>query len=362
MQDPGQRIGWFGGQRIGYRTGVATPLVIGVDAGATSTRCLIATLDGAPVARGSAGGANRWSSAGQPSDTLAAALRSVLSHVDPTLVRLGVVGVPGAGLTGTPTVRRAAEAAWRAAKLGGEVVTVTDLEVAFAAGTASQAGLLLLAGTGAVAAAFREGAVLHRCDGYGWLFGDEGSAVWIGRAALRSVLAGLDGRAPPTALIETVTELLVGSEAAPADPGDHAQVLISAAYTIPPADLGRLAPLVSAAAAAGDPAAREIVDEAVARLLHSLETVAHIAPGQTSPVVLAGSVLLSPGPVADAVRAGVRGRFGAEAMAARDGAAGAAAMAIARLRGEPVPADVHARLTEGAAHARPVAPHRPVRR
>jgi hypothetical protein len=58
-------------------------------------------------------------------------------------------------------------------------------------------------------------------------------------------------------------------------------------------------------------------------------------------------VLLGGGPVADAVRAGVERRYGVAPAAAADGAAGAAALAIARLRGEPVPATVHSRLTAG---------------
>jgi hypothetical protein len=64
-------------------------------------------------------------------------------------------------------------------------------------------------------------------------------------------------------------------------------------------------------------------------------------------VVLAGSVLLSPGPVARAVRAGVVERTGTEPRAAIDGAGGAAAMAVARLSGAPVSATVHSRLTGG---------------
>ena len=65
-------------------------------------------------------------------------------------------------------------------------------------------------------------------------------------------------------------------------------------------------------------------------------------------MVLAGSVLLSPGPVADGVRAGVRHRWGVAPDLGSDGAAGAAALAIARLRGRAVPAQVHARLTGAA--------------
>jgi glucosamine kinase len=349
---------------------VTGPLVVGVDAGGTTTRCVIATVDGAIIARGRAGGANQRSSAGSPAEALAAALRAactdavtlpdgMLTGVDPSAVAYGVVGAAGAGGAGQAAAQRAAETAWREVGLAGRVVTATDLEVAFAAGSPSRDGLLLLAGTGAAAASFHDGALRHRCDGYGWLLGDEGGAVWLGREALLAVLAALDGRGTPTSLTATVTGVLLDGSP-PEDPDAHAQALIGAAYAGPPAALGRLAPLVSTAALAGDELAGRLVSTAAKRLLSSLTAVANRAaaagrhhsqaeeagsPILTNPVVLAGSVLLSPGPVADLVRAGVREHFGVEPRDARDGAAGAAALAIAALTGHAVSAEVHARLT-----------------
>jgi N-acetylglucosamine kinase-like BadF-type ATPase len=327
-------------------------LVVGVDAGGTATRCLVATLDGTVVARGAAGGASQRSSTHRPADPLAAALRSALSEVDKRDIAGGIVGAAGAGAAGRKVACEAASSAWRSVGLPGDVALVTDLEVAFAAGTARDTGLLLLAGTGAVAAAFRGGAVRRRCDGYGWLLGDEGSAVWIGREGLRRVLAALDGRGPATSLTPAVSAVLLDADAGEdtgeytggSDPEAHAQSLLNVAYAMPPAQLGRLAPVISSAAAAGDPVAREIAGAATDLLLHALDTVAR---DQRTPavVVLAGSVLLSAGPVAAGVRAGIRERFGVEPALARDGAAGAAFLAIVRVRGTAVPPGVHARLT-----------------
>ena len=53
----------------------------------------------------------------------------------------------------------------------------------------------------------------------------------------------------------------------------------------------------------------------------------------------------TPAPVADLVRAGIRERFEAAPAEAHDGAAGAAALAIAALTGAPAGDMVHARLT-----------------
>jgi N-acetylglucosamine kinase-like BadF-type ATPase len=324
-------------------------LVVGVDAGATTTRCMIATLDGVVVGRGTAGGANPNSSGGELTGTLGAALGAALRTVDGSLVRLGVVGAAGSAGAGHEVFRLAAARAWAGAGLTGEISTVTDLEVAFAAGTADPDGVLLLAGTGALAARFAGGVLVRRCDGYGWLLGDEGSAVWIGVRALRAALAALDGRGEPTVLVgEACERLTVGrptgelTALSGAEREDLAQALLAAGFATPPAALGGLAPAVSAAADAGDLVARRITAAAVAKLLHTFDTVEPPAGGA---VVLAGSVLLSSGPVARAVRAGVVARTGVEPREAVDGAGGAAAMAVARLTGGRLQPAVHARLT-----------------
>ncbi|SNY38548.1 N-acetylglucosamine kinase [Paractinoplanes atraurantiacus] len=346
---------------------MSATLVAGLDAGATTTRCVIATLDGAVVGRGTSGGANRNSSSGEISAALAAALTEASATVDRADVRLGVLGAAGSAGAGREAFRAAAIQAWRTAGLTGEVVTVTDLEVAYAAGTTAPDGVLLLSGTGALAARFIGGTVQRRCDGYGWLLGDEGSAVWIGIQALRAALAALDGRGEWTSLVRAAHRhfgVEVGGNpheaAAPAEEdaaGEQvvagsvgaerlAQELLAVGFAVAPAALGGLAPAVSAAADGGDAVAGRICEEAARRLLHTYDSV---GPPPGAAVVLAGSVLLGPGPVGRAVRAGLEARGVVRPRAALDGAGGAAALAIGRLTGIPVPPVVHRRLT-GSRH------------
>jgi len=305
-------------------------MVVGIDAGASTTRCVVATLDGAVVGRGAAGGANRNSSGGDASAALGAALTAALGDLDRTRVRLGVLGAAGSAGAGRDAFRAAADRAWRDAGLTGEAVTVTDLEVAYAAGTAEPDGVLLLSGTGALAARFARGVLRRRCDGYGWLLGDEGSAVWIGVRALRAVLAALDGRGEPTALLDAACAHFGIRPDGVAE--DVAQALLAAGFAAVPAALGRLAPAVSAAGESGDPVAGRICAAAAGRLLHTFDSV---GPPPGAVVVLAGSVLLSPGPVGRAVRAGLLARTAAEPRAALDGAGGAAALAVGLLTGAP---------------------------
>nr|GID81261.1 N-acetylglucosamine kinase [Actinoplanes derwentensis] len=314
-------------------------MVIGVDAGATTTRCVVATVDGTVVGRGAGGGANRNSSGGEVSASIETALTGALRSVDRAAITAGVLGAAGSSGLGRDAFRAEAGRAWRAAGLTGEMGTVTDLEVAFAAGTPDRDGVLLLAGTGALAARFAGGVLDRRCDGYGWLLGDEGSAVWIGVRALRAVLAALDGRGEPTVLVEAArTHFRVP----PADPEEAAQGLVAATFAVPPALLGGFAPAVSAAAEQDDAVAARICAAATGRLLHTFDRV---GPPSAAVVVLAGSVLLTPGPIARQVRAGLLARTGVQPRSALDGAAGAAALAISRITGAPVAPVIHAKLT-----------------
>ncbi|MFD0537747.1 hypothetical protein ACFQY7_32330 [Actinomadura luteofluorescens] len=52
---------------------------------------------------------------------------------------------------------------------------------------------------------------MQRADGYGWLVGDEGSAVWLGKEAVRAALAAYDGRGSPTLLTDSVPRALLGA-------------------------------------------------------------------------------------------------------------------------------------------------------
>lgn len=304
-------------------------LVIGVDAGGTATRCVLASADGRVLGRGEAGGANQRSSDGDNAGRLTETIRGALGDVPPNRVGAGVFGIAGAGSAGRAAARGAAQSAWRSAGLHGRPDVVTDIAVAFAAGTSAKVGTVLIAGTGAVAAAVDVEEIVARCDGYGWLLGDEGSAVWQGREAIRAALAAIDGRGRPTNLARAVPRLLLGEEgAAQAGAGGLAQAIVAVAHERSPAHFGTLAPVVGRAAAAGDAAAADIAADAAARLLAAVDAV-RADPGR--PVVLAGSVL-DEGPVADAVRAGLAERR-LHFVTAAEGALGAAALALRRLDG-----------------------------
>ncbi|GAA2381176.1 hypothetical protein GCM10010255_03480 [Streptomyces coeruleofuscus] len=200
-------------------------MVVGLDAGGTRTRAVLATADdGRPVGEGAAGPGNALT---VPVPQLTEHLAEAVGRAVPEAVRDRVVAVAGgfAGATGAAADepgRRNALAALTAAlrRLGidaGPPVIGSDIEAAFASAPGTPAdGLALVAGTGAVAMRItgRRGAVT--VDGDGWLLGDDGSGFWIGRAAVRAALRMADGRGAPTVLAETVgRELGVPGDALP---------------------------------------------------------------------------------------------------------------------------------------------------
>lgn len=269
-------------------------LVLGADIGGTSIRVAVLAADGRVLGTGrSAGGNLRSAPPDLVRDRLAEALRAAGSGLPErgriVAAHLGIAGAGGAGRAAAEAVVREAwpaDPAWSATPTVGD-----DLTIAFAAGATGGDGLLLLAGTGAVACRFADGRPVGRADGLGWLLGDRGSGVWFGLRALRAVARDLDGVGPSTALTSMVLADLGLRDA------DPRQGLIAAVHDVPMAAHGRWAPTVMAAAGAGDAVAGSLVREGVSALLRTARAVA----GQAPEVVLAGSLLVQDTPV----RAGV---------------------------------------------------------
>lgn len=306
-------------------------VVVGADAGGTSTRVCVVTQDGTVLARGTAGGSNPNSSA-DTAGSLHAAFIAALDDcgVHASQVAGCLVGMAGAGIGGYPRAHALASRAWDNAGQRAPLEVVPDLLVAFAAGTAALHGSVLVVGTGAAAAAIHADTILGRSDGVGFLLGDEGSAVWIALQGLRAVAAALDGRGPQTVLVEHLATAL---ELASTGPGELSQQLVAVVYSVPPARLGALAPEVGRAAEEGDSVALDIIDRALSALAASLEVVRR-RHSLDAPVVLAGGLALSEGYIGGRLRHRVEELTGRAPMAARYCAAGAAAIAMRRAFGD----------------------------
>ena len=71
---------------------------------------------------------------------------------------------------------------------------VSDIELAYRANFEVGEGILLYAGTGSVAYAIDESAVVHQIGGWGYLLGDEGAGYWIGKEAIRLALFQIESK------------------------------------------------------------------------------------------------------------------------------------------------------------------------
>ncbi|RKT19354.1 N-acetylglucosamine kinase-like BadF-type ATPase [Streptomyces sp. 1114.5] len=258
-----------------------TTLHLGVDAGGTHTRAVLLDTTGAPLGRGTSGGANpAGRDPAKAIEHLAAAVSAALGPRDPGRVGSCLVGL--AGYRALPDPDGFARRLAAALSLNCPVRLVPDTVPALASGGVTDGrGTVLIAGTGAICVRLDGTRTLTRAGGLGWLLGDEGSGFWLGREALRHAHAHPD---PADALGGAVRAHCAA---------DSPDELLRWAYDGPPQRLAGLAPLVSRLAADGDPAALAIARTAADHLADLVR--ATVAP--TEPLVLTGAVATSPGPI-----------------------------------------------------------------
>jgi glucosamine kinase len=310
-----------------------TSLVLGIAAEASTVSALLATPGGEVLGTGRAAGANP---SAYPmdliTDRLASAVTGALDGTDPALLAGAVLGIAGYSRLAGPDALRST---WDRLGVRCPVRVVANPVVAFASGTSARCGAVLIGGTGTIAAWIADGEVRHRIDGHGWLVGDDGSGFWLGRQAVRAVLAELDGRGEPTLLRAAVLGTVAGDRV-PADRADQLATLREAVYTQPPIALRRFAGLVPAAAEAGDRVAKRIVDRSVRLLVDTFAAAVDDLPASVTapgdaPIVLAGQLLVAAGPIQREVSRRIAARYGRVPVVAGNSAGGAAWMAISEV-------------------------------
>ncbi|GAA4477907.1 N-acetylglucosamine kinase [Microbacterium panaciterrae] len=238
------------------------------------------------------------------------ALDAILALLEPRDPRAAVrIGVGAAGVLFAPDAGAAfATALSEAAEA--PVAVASDVVTAHAGALGGEGGVLLVAGTGAVALGVdRDG--YRSVDGWGPELGDLGSGSWIGREGVRAVLRARDGLAGPTALAEALARLIGGDETPIAWVGRSAAV---------PRLLATFAPAVLDSADREDPAALAIRDRAA----ELLADTARAAARPHGAVALHGGLMSHPG-FRSAVTAALAAR-GLEARESRGDALDGAAM------------------------------------
>ena len=238
--------------------------VLGVDGGGSKTHAAICDENGTLIGAGTAGPSN-WETVGLrgASDSIGDAIERAL---DGTGLRRSELDAAVFGLAGVdwPSDVPRLEGAFEALRLGIAPAIVNDSYIALRAGVRAPWGVVVIAGTGTVAAGRNSAGETYRTLGLGRLLGDEGSASDVGEAALRAVAREYVGRGPATSLSEGLCELMGAATVA--------QLLEE--YSRGGERESNAAPVVLRHADRGDPVAIEIVEWAGAQLGEAARVVA----------------------------------------------------------------------------------------
>ncbi len=245
-------------------------IVLGVDGGGTKTHAMVADGHGETLGSGVSGPSN-WEDVGLgPAGTaIGVAVRDALDRagLHPSDVEASVFGLAGVDW---PSDNKRLAQVINPLGLAGPREVVNDSFLALRAGADRRWGVVVISGTGSVAAGRNPAGEVFRTLGLGRMFGDFGSASDVSEEAAGAVANAYTGRGPSTAL----TELLchhVGS-------GSVAELLERLSRRLVQgrieAEADDFAPLVIEAANEGDFVARDILERAGAGLGGSAVLVA----------------------------------------------------------------------------------------
>ncbi len=254
---------------------------LGIDGGGTKTTCAVGD-ESSLLAAATAGPSNivRVGEA-KARESLHQAVRQACSAAGITPEQVASTCAGGAGAA-TPDV---AEVMRRilAEILPGVIKVVGDMETALDAAFDGGPGVIVIAGTGSIAYGRNPQGRTARGGGWGFAVGDEGSAHWIGREAVRAILRAIDQ--DPQAETSSLTKSLfrawgVGS----------IDDLARAGNSIPPPDFAALFPAV---AGCPDELAKQVLRSAGRELAQVAAVVISRlfdANAATVPVAMTGGV------------------------------------------------------------------------
>jgi len=230
--------------------------ILAIDAGQTSTSCLIGLQDGTLLSSGKGGAAavpNAERTAPMMRFALAESVNEALEAISPRPSRLSAAYLSLTGGTGV------------ALEFLPSLIPVDHLKAesdsvaALASGAFGGPGVALISGTGCVTFAQNAQGKQVICGGWGFLLGDEGSGYWIGLQAVKAANKAQDGRCKQSPLTELVLEKLGVTDMR------EAQAKIYNDQISRP-QIAELARLVMDQAHAGDPLACAIADQAASEL------------------------------------------------------------------------------------------------
>lgn len=259
--------------------------IIGIDGGGTKTEAVITDIDGNILGIGRAGASN-YHVLG-----LERAVASIVEAIEHARENSGLsiqkyqivcLGLAGAG---RPDDRSILLDAIRNLRISDRIIIKHDAEIALAGATVLQPGVIVIAGTGAMAYGINSSGEEKRSGGWGNILGDEGSAYYIGRKALNAICKAYDGRGYPTILLDAIIEFWKLK---------NFDSIIKKVYGVADSiqDIASIAPLVSKSAEMGDQVAIEILKDSAKELaLCAISVIRGLQmENNRFPVAISGSV------------------------------------------------------------------------
>jgi len=253
--------------------------VVGIDSGGTKTVGLLADDTGEVLAKARGGGANLVIHG-------ELGVEKVLYQVLEDLESPGPIEAICLGMAGVdrPEEKELIQGLLRRLGLRKKIRIVNDARIALVAGAAAGIGIVVSAGTGSIAYGEDPSGKTGRSGGWGYLLGDEGSAFWLGHAAVRQGIRAVDGRGPATTLFDRIAKKL---------DLDVPDGLVKWFYDqeLSRDRVAKLAILVEEAADDGDVAANSLLDQAAQHLARAARAVDRkLTFTEGYPLVLAGGV------------------------------------------------------------------------
>ncbi|HQV70428.1 MAG TPA: BadF/BadG/BcrA/BcrD ATPase family protein [Thermoflexales bacterium] len=262
-----------------------TNLIIGVDGGQTSTKCVLVD-DRMNVLGYGAGGELRHLVAHGGRERHVSALRACIAQafaqaglpIQPVAaIGLGLSGVSGPE---SPLAEMARE--YMPDVIDAKVVVVeSDAYTALLGAHGGKPGAIAIAGTGSNAMGINAAGQVKRAGGWGWLLGDEGSAMRIGHDGLVAALQYWDRIGEPTTMLKAFQTHFNAI---------NMRLIVASVYS---ADFwakgfATLAEVVSRCATDGDAIARNVIEQNGAELARQVDAVvrqlAHPSPLPVSPM------------------------------------------------------------------------------
>ncbi|MCA9839096.1 MAG: hypothetical protein KC422_19440 [Trueperaceae bacterium] len=258
-------------------------IVLGIDAGASSTRWLLQAETGQELAQGKLGPLTghifKEDDRLENRARLDQLIRDVLAAGKPGAVAIGMTGLH----PGTEAARFYETALQTAFALEARHVELSnDMHIAYASVFEPGEGVLAYAGTGAVGYHETEAGVVLRSGGYGYLIDDAGAGYWIGHEGIKQVMRWVDetGQVATQVLAQVIYDD-VGSTVWPE--------IMEVIYGGGRSRVAALAPKVALAAKQGDEAALEILERAGQELARLANCILGRL-GKALPVTFAGGI------------------------------------------------------------------------